>query len=251
MKYSKRFYRVNAASDRWHSFAVKVETTDLLIKTGRNSGKTTADLYKIAEAAVKNLRKELMDHISIQKSFMTSLNPIKRIDTESSIINKMYHASEIAGVGPLAGVAGAISEFVGLELLEFTDEIILENGGDIWMDIKQPVSINIYSGESGFKDNVGLKIYPENKSWGICTSSGKIGPSLSFGKADSATVISHCAITADTTATAVGNMVNSIEDVEEAVKFAMDIDEVTGVVIIYRDVMAAQGDIELINPNEY
>ena len=78
----------------------------------------------------------------------------------------------------------------------------------------------------------------------MCTSSARIGPSLSFGKADAATIIAPDAALADAIATEVCNRVKNEDDMEKAAERGMECGA-SGVVIIYRDRLLARGEVEL------
>jgi len=41
-------------------------------------------------------------------------------------------AAETAGVGPMAAVAGALSQYVGTALAEYTDEMLLKTGRHLY-----------------------------------------------------------------------------------------------------------------------
>jgi len=241
MIYSERFYRDFSDSLRWNSYRVRVESTDLFVRTRE-------DYSEEINSIITTVREEIKDHILKQGSFLTTLNPIERQENIPEIIEKMYRASEIASVGPMAAVAGAIAEAVGVFLLDKSDEIIIENGGDIWLNVIEPVVISIFAGESVFSNKIAIKINPEDTPLGICTSSGRVGHSFSFGKADSATVISKNTALADAVATASANIVKSEGDIDAAIEYAMSINEVSGIVIIYNDKLAVKGDIELTYP---
>lgn len=237
MKHRTRFYRdYNGESSG--SFNVRIDTTDLFIRADVN-------LHDKAYEVLKSARAELEEHIRKHDDFLHSLNPIIPYGDEGKIAAVMYSASAAAGVGPMAAVAGAIAEKVGRDLLDYTGEIIVENGGDIWMTLKKPAVIGIYVNNIYFKNNIGIKINPENTPCSVCTSTSKLGHSLSFGKADSVTVIAGSGALADAAATAVCNMVQSENDIEAALDFAMSIDGVSGCLIIFRDKLAALGKIEL------
>ncbi|GAI49814.1 unnamed protein product, partial [marine sediment metagenome] len=66
----------------------------------------------------------------------------------------------------------------------------------------------IFAGRSPLSQRIILKIEAKENYIGVCTSSGTVGPSLSFGKADAVTVISDSVLLADAAATAVGNIIN-------------------------------------------
>src|SRR5208283_2792856 len=117
-------------------------------------------------------------------------------------------------------VAGAFAQLVGLELTKLSEEVIVENGGDIWMNITRPAITAIYPGGYAF-DEVALKLRPEQTPCGICTSSARIGPSFSYGKADAATIISSDAALSDAIATEACNRVKREEDMVKAASYAM------------------------------
>src|SRR4030042_330958 len=151
MKNEDRYYRSDTDTARWKSFRTRVETTDLLIRAGK-------DLSDTAENIVKKLRGEIREHIKEQEEFLTSYSPVKRLPRRPEIINKMYLASELTDTGPMASVAGAIAESLGNMLLQDTEEIIIENGGDVWLKAVEPVLINVLSKNPYFHDNIILKI---------------------------------------------------------------------------------------------
>jgi uncharacterized protein len=239
MKRAERFYRDFTDTARWKSFRVRVETSDLYIRADK-------ELSAPAEEIVRRLRIQIRDHIERQDSFHTTLTPVERLEGCPDIITMMYNASEQAGVGPMAAVAGAVAEITGRELADFSEELIIENGGDIWMKLSGPAVVTIYPGGYYF-DSVALKIQPDQTPCGICTSSARIGLSFSFGKADAATVIAPNAALADAIATEVCNRVKSEDEMEDAASYGMGCGA-SGVVVIYRDRLVARGDVELTDP---
>ncbi|HOT45189.1 MAG TPA: UPF0280 family protein [Spirochaetota bacterium] len=239
MKSAGRTYRDFTETERWQSFRVKVETSDLFIRAG-------SDLSAQAERLVRRAREEILRHIDRQNGFLTSYTPVERLDGCPEIVTMMYDASERAGVGPMAAVAGAVAEAVGRELMGYSEEIIIENGGDIWMRITSPASVLIYPGGMYF-NAVALKVHPDRTPCGICTSSARIGHSFSFGKADAATIIAPDAALADAIATEACNRVQGAETMEYAADYGMSCGA-AGVVILYRDRLAARGEVELADP---
>jgi hypothetical protein len=237
MKHKERFYR-DYSSSSGSVFNVKIDATDLFIRA-------ESDLRDKAYEALKAARTELEEHIIKHDDFLHSLNPLTPHGDEGEVAAAMYRASSSAGVGPMAAVAGAISEKVGMTLLDYSDEVIVENGGDIWLKLSNPAVIGVYVNNIHFEDNIGIKINPENTPCSICTSTSKLGHSLSFGKADSVTIIAETGALADAAATAVLNMVKTADDMEEALEFGISIPGVTGCLIVYGDKLAVQGEIEL------
>jgi hypothetical protein len=159
----------------------------------------------------------------------------------------MYRAAEMAGVGPMAAVAGAIAEQVGRTLVEMSEEIIVENGGDIWLTLKAPAVIGLYAGRSPFSSKIGIMVKPEHTPMGICTSSATVGHSMSFGKADAVTICATDAALADAVATETCNRIRSEDDLATAIRFALSIEGVNGALAILGDTIAAMGEIELAN----
>jgi Uncharacterized conserved protein len=81
---------------------------------------------------------------------------------------------------------------------------------------------------------------------GVCTSSGTVGPSLSFGKADAVTIVSPSTALADSVATAVGNRVKKADDISFSLKVAESLPGIKGVIIIVGEKMGVWGNIELV-----
>ena len=127
------------------------------------------------------------------------------------LVKEMIRVSTLANVGPMAAVAGAMAEFVSKDLLKISKQVIVENGGDIYLATSRERTIGIYAGTSPLSMKLGITISPEDSPLGVCTSSGTVGPSLSFGKADAVCILSKSAALADAAATAVGNVVRGEE----------------------------------------
>jgi len=235
----ERIYRQLYKAKDLVYFNVKVEQTDLDIAA-------RSMLRKEALQLVKRYRKDIEEYIKRDRSFLISLTPIPCFPDAPDIVRRMCYAAQMAGVGPMAAVAGAISEFVGRELLKFSDEIIVENGGDIFIKSQQDRVVGIYAGDSPLSNKIGLRILAKDTPVGICTSSGKIGHSLSFGKADAVMILSKDTALADAVATAVGNIVKGADDMQKGIDYARRIEGVSGVVIIIDDKLGAWGDIYLV-----
>jgi hypothetical protein len=220
-------------------FNVKVEQTDLDIGA-------YLMLRDKALQLVKKYRRDIEEHIRKDSKFLTSLVPIPCSEDAPAIVQRMCSAAEKAGVGPMAAIAGAISEFVGRELLRFSPEVIVENGGDIFIKTQRDRIIGIFAGVSPLSQRIGLKILAEDTPVGVCTSSGKVGHSLSFGRADAVVILSKDTALADAAATAVGNVVKNDNDIQKGIDFARNIEGVIGVVIIVGDKCGAWGNVQLV-----
>jgi ApbE superfamily uncharacterized protein (UPF0280 family) len=201
------------------------------------------EFFPIAEREVEKQREILERYISKNPDFLNSLKPIFVSDNSPEIVKRMAKASFRAGVGPMASVAGAISYFAVREMVkEGAKHVIFENGGDIAMFISEPVIIGIYSGEK--VKNLGLRFKPKNSIIGVCTSSGKMGHSLSFGKADSVTVISEDPVLADAVATALCNSIDEEDPdkIERAINRFL-IHGIEGVIVVIGNLVGLGGNL--------
>jgi ApbE superfamily uncharacterized protein (UPF0280 family) len=241
MLHNKRFYRLYSSSGRWNTYNVKLHTSDLYIRA-------LNDISVKAGQILSEAREEIENHIKVNPEFLTSLEPVTEHGNSGEIVSAMYKASKAAGTGPMAAVAGAVAEYTGKKLVPFSNEIIVENGGDIWMNIKNPVTIGIYCNNLYFKDRLAIKISETGNPCSVCTSSSGVGHSISFGKADSATIVAKNGALADAVATETCNRVKSQSHIEEALNFALSVAGVQGCLIVMGDKMAAGGDIELTTP---
>jgi ApbE superfamily uncharacterized protein (UPF0280 family) len=238
--YQPRTYRHRIKDKDLVSFDVIVEETDLQIRVLK-------DLKNESLSLVRKYRNSLLKYIKEHPLFLTSLEPVSVRMDAPPIVKLMSEAAEKAGVGPMAAVAGAIAEFVGNELLNFSPEIIIENGGDIYLKSSKKRIIGVYAGESPLSDHIGLEIEGTETPVGICTSSGTVGHSLSFGTADAVVVVSQSAILADAVATAIGNLIKKQDDIQKGIEFARCIDGIKGLLIIKDDKIGIWGDIQICN----
>lgn len=240
---SRRVYRNNLKSLRLTSFPVQVKESDLWVAV--SSDIYTDSLPARVEKAVLNCRNRIEAFLKEEPHFAAAMEPCLAPDGAPSIIRKMVYAGNKTGVGPMAAVAGSIAEDVGASLAGISPEVIVENGGDIYLKLLDSVKIGIHAGGSPLSGKIVLKIDPGQTPLGVCTSSGTIGPSYSYGIADAAVAISHSVPLADAAATALGNLVKSKADLETALDFARSIEGLTGALLIVEDKIAAWGAIEL------
>ncbi|OPZ91082.1 MAG: hypothetical protein BWY74_02081 [Firmicutes bacterium ADurb.Bin419] len=236
--YEERVYRGLFKGVNLKFFDVCIEETDLMIGA-------TKELNNEALLLVKQFRSELEEYIRQNPEFLTALQPVEPSEKAPYIIKKMCDAAYKAGVGPMAAVAGAVSELTGMGLLKYSDEIIVENGGDIFIKTNSKRKVGIYAGKSPLSEKIAIEIEPERTPMGICTSSGTVGHSLSFGRADAAVILARDTFLSDAVATATGNRVKNPEDIDSAIEFASRINGVEGVLIIIGDKIGAWGDIKL------
>jgi ApbE superfamily uncharacterized protein (UPF0280 family) len=123
--------------------------------------------------------------------------------------------------------------------------VIVENGGDIYLATSKERIVGIYAGHSPLSLKIGILIKPEEAPLGICTSSGTVGHSLSFGKADAVCIISKSAALADAAATSVGNVIQERKDIEKGLERGNAIEGVLGMLIIIGEKMGVWGKVKL------
>lgn len=207
---------------------------------------------------IKSIRRDLKSYIMSCPDFTISFEPLKFPDDDLSfIVEKMYESSIFCDVGPMACVAGTISEMALDYLINSGSEYsIVENGGDIALINNKKVLCGIFSNNHILGNNIAFEIKPRKKMLGICTSSGKIGHSISFGVSDSVTVISKFPSVADGLATRIANEVRG-EDSEEKVNNALECSEhysefFNGVLIVSDEHVATVGRLpKIVETNEF
>jgi ApbE superfamily uncharacterized protein (UPF0280 family) len=237
--YQPRTYRNWVKNKDLVTFNVMVEETDCHISAATN-------LEKKARKSILKYRSILKKYISAHPAFLTTLDPFPVGQEAPLIIQAMAEAGKKASVGPMAAVAGAIAHFVGEELAAFSAEVIIENGGDIYLRSLKNRLIGIYAGQSPLSGKVGFEIAGKDTPVGVSTSSGTVGHSLSFGKADAVVVVAGTAFLADAVATRIGNLVLTAKDIPGAIERSQTIQGVRGVVIIKDSDMGLWGNIHLI-----
>jgi ApbE superfamily uncharacterized protein (UPF0280 family) len=239
--YTDRFYRNLAHPGEGVVFQVQEGESDLWIHTDK-------PLEEEAYNALQEVRKSLTDYIRQNPDFKDSLTPLPRDPHGPKAIRMMLVAAEVAGVGPMAGVAGMVAQFVGKALLAVgASYVLVENGGDCFLyRPHKSTTIGLFAGQSPLSLKVGIKIPPTPEPMGIATSSGTIGPSLSLGRADAVCAISNDATLADATVTAIANRIQTPEDLESVLNWGATLRGITGIAAIVRSTLAAWGVVEIV-----
>ena len=236
--YQPRTYRHWVKDNDLVSFQVVLKETDLFLRAQSNLKRETL-------RAIQECRASLERYVEFHPSFLTALEPIAVAEDAPEIVREMAEAGQRAGVGPMAAVAGAIAESVGRELMRFSPEVIVENGGDIFLSILKSRSVGVYAAQSPLTGKIALQIETEETPLGICTSSGTVGHSLSFGRADAVIAVSPSAAVADAAATAIGNLIKDVADIPKGIDFAQGIQGLTGVLIIKDDKLGLWGKVKI------
>ena len=231
----------------------RVEQSGLVASTVKIA---ETDLYILAPVQVDDLALQLTGQVRLHierymkehPQFLTSLVPLALDEIAPKVIQQMLIGGRLAGVGPMAAVAGSVAEFVGRGLrLKEIQEVIVENGGDIYVARQQPCTVAIFAGESPLSGKIGVKIPPEQMPCGVCCSSGTVGHSLSLGQADAVVVVAKSTPLADAAATRLANEVRGEKkSITRSLEIAARIKGLTGVIVISGEKLGAWGNIELV-----
>jgi len=203
-----------------------------------------ARFVPLAIADITEQNRRLRSYIADHPDFLHALAPVPVTRSAPPIARAMAKAARQAGVGPMAAVAGAIAESALRAMMAAgAVHALVDNGGDIAMILAEPVTVGIFAGDSPVRD-LALRFPPGDGVVSVCTSSGTVGHSLSFGIANAATVIAGDAALADAVATALGNVVRDLDP--EAIGRGMIpllATGVDGLLVIASDLLLTLGDL--------
>ena len=198
---------------------------------------------EVAKESIREQRNLLEKFIQVDPFFMLTLEPYDlNADDVPDIIQQMIKTSAVFGIGPMSAVAGVIAKLAVEAMIQAgAVYAIVDNGGDISILNDQTVLVGIYAGTSPIKD-LALEVPPRVEPLGICTSSGTVGPSISFGCADAALIVSKDPALADAAATALGNAVQPGRPLADCFK-AIDKPGIDGALVIRGEEMAVWGKL--------
>jgi hypothetical protein len=244
-KFEQRTYRNQFNTSRFTGFELKHRETDLWI--GVDPASFKPEMKEVALKKIELLREKLDNYIQSEPFFKKSLKPFQPTENAPEEAIEMAKAAEKAGIGPMATVAGLFARETGYEIIQnfSVEELVIENGGDIFALLKNGLVLSVFAGDSSLSERIGLEITPQTSPLGICTSAGTVGPSLSYGKADAVVVVSQNVLVADAFATAFGNKVKSPDDVEKVINQAEKHPEILALLIICEDKIGIRGEFEI------
>lgn len=209
-----------------------------------------SEAVQAVEESIVTERFNLESFIEKNREFQTSLVPVPIVisSLQPLSVRRMLSASGKTGLGPMAAVAGTMAQLAAEASAEAgSSETVIENGGDIYLDCREELVVGFYGGGNSRFSNLAMKISPASMPLAVCTSSGRMGHSLSFGDCDLVTVFSKDAALADSGATLGCNSVRSNEDIEPVLNKLMEIEGILGAIIIRDEQFGAVGEIpELI-----
>jgi len=243
--YQPRLYREIMGNARWQSFRVAYLETDLWVAV--DAGKYDKSIELFTLDCILQYRKVLDIYISGHPGFRDSLIPVMAPAGAHQMVVDMCEAARAAGTGPMSAVAGTMAEYICNDLLaEFgLQEVVVENGGDIFMKLTAPAAVSVYAGTSPLSEKISLVIKPEETPLSVCCSSGTIGHSLSFGVADACMIACRSGALADAYATSFCNEVKSKKMVQAVTEKALQKTDILSVVIIKDDKAGIGGKLEI------
>ena len=245
IEYKNRTYREHLQKERWHSFTVAYKETDLWI--GIDQASFQESIPAFTESRIQTLRKDMVTYLQNDPDYSTSLVSYEAKTEAPTIFQEMSEMARKSGIGPMSGVAGAVARRIGQEIKDKyrVREIIVENGGDIYADIQKDIDIAVFAGTSPLSEKVGFTIQADQAPLGICTSSGTVGPSLSFGKADAVMIICKDCTLADTYATAFANEIQTTDDVAPCIEKIGKTKDILAAICIKDDKIGIHGIFNL------
>lgn len=245
MPYEPRLYRRQTCRPGLRYFQAAFLETDLWI--GVDEASYQPDLSAAVRQRIFVLRQELDHYIQQQPLFETTFRPLPLLPGAPPIACRMAEAARVAEVGPMAAVAGAFADEIGNELLQHfgVNEVLVENGGDIFLSTASETIVGIYAGASPLSGKVSLRIKPQQMPLGVCTSAATVGPSVSLGRTDATVTLARTAALADAYASTLGNRVKTVVDLQPTLDLAPKLPGLFGCLIILGDRLAAWGELEL------
>lgn len=244
-EYKDRIYRKHFRDDRWRGFVAKYKETDVWVGIDKNS--FHPKMQKFTIQAIQTLRNIIDKYLQNDTVYASALSPYNAKKNAPHIVKLMSEISYKTGIGPMGSVAGAFASYIAQELKKHFEinEIIVENGGDIYADIKEDIDVSIFAGESTFSERIGLHIDAKESPLGICTSSGTVGPSLSFGKADAVMIVCKDALLADSYATAYANQIQVPSDIDRLLENIAYKKDILSALLVKNNKMGIIGKFEM------
>jgi hypothetical protein len=195
-------------------------------------------------AEIVRQRQILEDYLTRHPDFQTALAPVELLADAPAVARRMARAAELVGVGPMAAVAGAMAQCAAeAGLGAGADEVVVENGGDIYLKTTGAVTIGLHTGTARIGDRLAFSLGADETPIAVCSSSGKMGHSMSMGQCDLATAVAKDAALADAAATAAANRVKTVDDVNPTVEFIAGIEGIDGALIVKNDRIGLAGHL--------
>lgn len=242
--YEERFYRSWMQREGLRRFQVVIKESDLFILA-------EDDLSGEARAALRTARRGIEAEIAACPEFRTALAPLAERPGVTEVVRAMIEASAAWGVGPMAAVAGAVADAVGAKLERRSGTVVVENGGDVRARCPEPLTFAVWAGDaSPWKGDLAFEV-DAREGIGVCTSSGRVGHSLSFGRADAVVAVGRTAALADAAATAIANRIRKPGDVAVVVEQERRRGRLLGLLACCGERLGVFGNLKLVPPRAH
>jgi len=212
------------------------------------SSKVSKDqILDFIDKKCRSLRQTCEQYFLISPEFENALDPLKVLRSAPELMRKLSDASLETGVGPMAGIAGAFAEEIAKACKkEFGfKEIMVENGGDNYLDVLSDIHVKLFAGEHPLSNKIKLVIKVRDLPMGLCASSGKFGHSKSLGRADLVSVGCKNTILADQYATAFANMIHKNNDIDTVLEKASAISAIDHIAVFMDDKFGIRGKLKV------
>jgi hypothetical protein len=188
-----------------------------------------------------------MAYAELHPAFLTSLVPLPLESNGPRIIAAMLEAAQVMQVGPMAAVAGAIAQDVADTFGPTCGDILVENGGDIFIRSSIPRTIGLLPDPSN-EMTLGLALQPADFPCAVCASSASIGHSLSLGRGDLVVTRARSGALADAAATRLCNELQTRKDLRRVLALAEEFSSqgLLGVVAQCQGQIGIRGEMELV-----
>jgi ApbE superfamily uncharacterized protein (UPF0280 family) len=202
--------------------------------------KVASHFFDEVTAEIVRQRRLLEAFIKTHRDFVTALTPVSLPENAPEVARRMAAAAQQTGLGPMAAVAGTLSQLGVEKALQCGDrDVVVENGGDIFMCIDRPLLVGIYAGPGGL--DLAFEVNPADTPLAICSSSGRMGHSLSLGDCDLACAVAEDGALADAAATKLANQIRRAADLQSAVHAVMNTAGLSGVLAVQGGNVALAG----------
>jgi hypothetical protein len=188
-----------------------------------------------------------MAYAELHPAFLTSLVPLPLEPGSPQIVFAMLEAARIMQVGPMAAVAGAIAQDVVDTFGPTCGDILVENGGDIFIRSSIPRTVGLLPDPNN-EMTLGLALKPEDFPCAVCASSASIGHSLSLGRGDLVVTRARSGALADAAATRLCNELRTRQDLRRVLALAEGFSPqgLLGVLAQCRGQIGIRGEMELV-----
>ncbi|MCX7591532.1 MAG: UPF0280 family protein [Kiritimatiellae bacterium] len=198
--------------------------------------------FEAVAAELVRQRSVLEQYIEQHPEFQRALCPICVASDAPEVVRRMSASAASVGVGPMAAVAGVMAQLAcEAGIAAGAHEAIVDNGGDIFIVARHTVIIRLFSGRAAIGNRLAFLVNPSETPVAVCSSSGTMGHSLSFGRCDLATIVARDGGLADAAATEAANQVQTAADLERVLKQVLKIEGVQGAILVKDNHVALGG----------